>query len=316
MSPILHSTISGFAALTLQNDVVRATVIPELGGRIWELRDVVRGVDWIWHRPDVPLQRCAPGDEYDSVWAGGWEELFPNDAQGSFEGRTLPDHGEWWTRSWTVAEIDDGDTPRILLESRMNVCRARCTKEISLPKGASRVDVRYSIVSEESLPFHFLFKQHVPVSIAPGYRLVLPDGLVTPVDAAFSRIVASPEPTRWPSQSRHPAALADLSHVPSRESRLQEFVYVSELPAGTFRVVDASRGASVDMSWDLTTMPFLWLFISYGGWRDVYTVVVEPCTNMPKDLAQAVALRQSAVLHPGQRFETWMSVAVGAAVPE
>ena len=52
------------------------------------------------------LARSQPGAVYDDVWAGGWEELFPNDAPGRFEGRELPgpwrmvdaSNGQSWTR--------------------------------------------------------------------------------------------------------------------------------------------------------------------------------------------------------------------------
>jgi hypothetical protein len=108
-----HATVSrdvvgGFEVLVLENSQVRASVIPSLGGRVWELLDRVRGRQWIWHREDVPLAVSPSGTSYDDVWAGGWEELFPNDAPGDFEGRALPDHGEWWTTAWTVAEASDG----------------------------------------------------------------------------------------------------------------------------------------------------------------------------------------------------------------
>lgn len=101
---IVHGLVAGFESLTLQNGIVRAVVLPSLGGRVWELEDCRRGRQWIWHRPGVPLAATAPGDAYDDVWAGGWEELFPNDAPGPFDGRALPDHGEWWALPWTVVE--------------------------------------------------------------------------------------------------------------------------------------------------------------------------------------------------------------------
>src|SRR5688500_19902664 len=86
-SPRMNATVTrgvadGFEALVLENSRIRASVIPSLGGRVWELLDRARGRQWIWHREDVPLAASAAGASYDDVWAGGWEELFPNDAPG------------------------------------------------------------------------------------------------------------------------------------------------------------------------------------------------------------------------------------------
>ena len=316
MSPIQRSNIQGHSAFSLSNGMAQVSVIPDLGGRIWELRDLVRGVQWIWHRPAFPLVLVAPHSEYDAVWAGGWEELFPNDAPGEFEGRLLPDHGEWWTRRWIVEEVDDGDSPRILLSARMDVCRAVCTKEISLARGSARVDINYSIVSEEPQPFHFLFKQHLPIAISAGCRILLPGGTVQAVDPLFSGVLAADGQSQWPSIARLASGVPDLSHVPTAGIGLQEFVYVADLPSASCGVVDYSKSARITMSWEHSTMRYLWLFMSYGGWRDTFTLVVEPCTNMPKDLVRARELGQAALLRPGERFTTRASVTLDGVVDE
>lgn len=311
---VTHRRVEGHDAIVLDDGRVRATVLPALGGRVWTLEDLARDVQWIWHRPAVPLAEHAMGADYDAVWAGGWEELFPNDAAGPFEGRDLPDHGEWWTLRWAVVREDATPSPRVVLAARSTVRRARLEKEISLDADAAAVRIRYRIVSEEPTPFHFLFKQHLPLTLGPGCRLVIPGGTVSAVDPSFGTLLAAPGPSAWPPAIR-PGG--DLSLVQPAESRSREFVYLRDLAAGWCGADDPTRHASIRMHWDVGAMPYLWLFISYGGWRDVHTVVVEPCTNLPKDLGEAVRRGQSARLGPGERFETEVRVAVGAlgAVP-
>jgi hypothetical protein len=81
--------------------------------------------------------------------------------------------------------------------------------------------------------------------------------------------------------------------------------------------VDHEAGASLRLAFDRRDFPFAWLFLSYGGWRDVYTAVLEPCTNMPKDLGEAVRAGQAACLEPGATFQTQVAVTLGdlAALP-
>lgn len=90
--------------------------------------------------------------------------------------------------------------------------------------------------------------------------------------------------------------------------------YVSELPQSWCGVDDVGSGASIRMRFD-HRMPFLWLFLSYGGWRHCYTAVLEPCTNMPKDLAEAVRKGQSARLDAGAVFRTSVAVTMAALGP-
>lgn len=301
---ISTSTVDGFDAVVMENERIRVTVLPALGGRIWECVDLRQGTQWIWHRDDVPLAEHDANVEYDAVWAGGWEELFPNDAATSFEGRELPDHGEWWNRRWSVESVSDAPVPTLRLACSMRVVRARCTKEIRLPAGQAAVEVSYRIESEEETPVHFLFKQHLPIQVTPSCRIVAPGGMVTAVDPTFSGLMPDADPRPWPVATDG----VNLDVVRPRESRTQEFVYIRDLPESWCAIEDPARRSALRMEWDARQLPFLWLFITYGGWRDAYTVVLEPCSNLPKELHEAVRLCQSAVLRAGEVFETRVTV--------
>ncbi len=86
----------------------------------------------------------ASGADYDDVWAGGWEELFPNDAAGDFEGRELPDHGEWWTMAWAVECDTDEAAVRVTLTATSQIVKAACTKEFTLAHGAAELTASLS----------------------------------------------------------------------------------------------------------------------------------------------------------------------------
>lgn len=307
-----RTTVAGYEALVLENAHLRAVILPALGGRVWTLDDLPRGRQWIWHRGTVPLTACRPGASYDDVWAGGWEELFPNDAAGPFEGRDLPDHGEWWTMAWDAATAEDDDGVSVTLTAQAHIVRAACTKTFRLAHDGAALSVAYAIQSLEDRPFHFLFKQHLPVQITSACRLALPGGRVEAVDPAFGTVLPGPGPFEWAAPDAAGSPAGDLRPVPPAASQSREFVYVSALPEPWCGVDDTEAGASLRMTFDAGVFPFTWLFLSYGGWRDVYTAVLEPCTNKPKDLAEAVRRGQSARLSPGETFRAEVVVRLGA----
>jgi hypothetical protein len=308
---VSQASIGAFEAIVLENAYVRALIIPELGGRVWELEDRVRGRQWIWHREDVPLKISHMGAAYDDVWAGGWEELFPNDAPCFFEGRYLPDHGEWWATRWIVDGSSSGSTAYVRLSAKSSVLKASYVKEFSLECDAETLSARYSIRSHEDRPLHFLFKQHLAINITPDCRLWMPGGQVQAVDSLFGTMLPGGDQFNWPI-ARKGEKIIDLRAIPHPSSKEREFVYVRNLPEPWCGVQDRRQGASIQMNFNSHQLPFVWLFLSYGGWRNLYTVVLEPCSNLPKDLAEAVRLGQSAKLEPGQLFETTVSITLAA----
>jgi hypothetical protein len=130
---------------------------------------------------------------------------------------------------------------------------------------------------------------------------------VEPVDPAFSTVLPSGDGFEWPVPLAT-GELVDLRQIPPASSGLQEFVYVRDLPHGWCGVEDSQRCATLRMNFDVNAFPYVWLFLTYGGWRNLYTAVLEPCSNMPKQLADAVRVGQAALLMPGQEFVTTVSV--------
>ena len=310
---VTKTRVGAFDAFVIENALIRATVIPELGGRIWELLDRVRDRQWIWHREGVSLDAARSGGSYDDVWAGGWEELFPNDAPGEFEGQILPDHGEWWSTAWTVAAIVDGAHAVLRLVAELHARNVSCVKEIRLARDSETIQVSYRIESMEKNAFHFLFKQHFPVAISRSCELTLPGGQVSAVDPAFGTLLPGPGPFPWPLAGHDEASAVDLRQV-SATGTDREFIYVSELGENWCGVDDLEARASLRMRFD-DQLPFVWLFLTYNGWRDCFTAVLEPCTNMPKNLNQAVRDGTSARLEPGKVFHTRVEVTAGKLIP-
>lgn len=309
---VSRTVVSDHEALAIESTRLRAVVIPSLGGRVWELHDRIQDRPWIWHRQDVGLAPSPLGSSYDDVWAGGWEELFPNDAPAEFEGRSLPDHGEWWTTAWNVAELSDGAEAVVRLVAESQVRRTRCEKEFRLKAESDTLHISYRIENREADAFHFLFKQHLPIALNPSCELVVPGGRVTAVDPSFGTLLRGPGPFDWPVASGEESDHVDLRRVRSHSDTAREFVYVTDLEESWCGVDDLDRGASLRMQFDRRQLPYLWLFLTYGGWRNCYTAVLEPCTNMPKDLSEAVRAGRSARLEAGGVFQTSVAVTVCA----
>src|ERR1700686_1031165 len=288
-----------FKVVELENKLVRTSLFPELGGKLWNLWHKPTRTQWLWHNPNVGLKAAPLGACYDDNWAGGWEELFPNDAPGEFMGRDLPDHGEWWKQpwQWELAE-ESRERVSIHLWRESALTHSSSEKWITLEAEKARVSIRYRIINLGSEPLYSLFKQHLAVAVTPAHRLELPGGKMTPVDLEFSNRIGIDGTFEWPFAIGTNGEPVDLSILPPNELAQREFVYAYDLPAGWCGVVDPRTGVRLRLHFDREVFPYTWLFMTFGGWRDLYTVVLEPCTNMPKDLNTAFRLGQCSSLGP------------------
>ncbi|WP_414590018.1 hypothetical protein [Scytonema sp. PCC 10023] len=78
--------------ITLLNSEIKLTIRPDLGGRIDQLQDLQTEHQWLWHPKgydESQTRTLAFLSSFDDNWTGGWDEIFPNDAAGVFQGRHL-----------------------------------------------------------------------------------------------------------------------------------------------------------------------------------------------------------------------------------
>lgn len=285
----------------LTTDRLAVTVAPALGGRITEITDLENGRQWLWRNSRVPLGPVPDGSHYDDVWQGGFEELFPNDAPTDLGGLDLPDHGELWSSRWDIVEEhEDG----ITLTIDGPVTGVNVTKSLEVENG--KLSIRYRLSNDGGRPLPHMFKLHPAMAVNEHCTLDLPGGIVEKVEDGFGNLLADGTgEAEWPT-------VGDLDRCRPQSSETNEFVYVSSLAEGWCGVTDAAAGSWIRFDYPLEVFPFTWLFITYGGWNDHNVVVLEPCTNYPKDLHLAVANGTSAELISGVPIEFEVIVTVGS----
>ena len=284
--------------LTLENSEIRLVVRPDLGGRIDQLDDLKTGHSWLWHPPHYNAEKTRSltvGVSFDDYWTGGWDEVFPNDAAGTFQGRNLADHGELWSQRWKVL----AETPLSLtLGYQCQTVPIWVEKIIQVDENQPAASLVYNFQnqSEEQIPC--LFKHHAAIAIEAGDEILLPDCWVEPAFLEFSKIISQPGKTRFPKAIGAKGEEVDLRIMPPPSSKLQEFYYSSDLSEGFCGIRHQRTQSSLRMTFDTAAFPYVWMFQSYGGWQDHYVVVVEPCTTLPSDLEAACRNHTVALLGP------------------
>ena len=300
-----HWSYRGLQALVLENDQLRAVILPELGAKLWSLTYKPVDREMLWQHPRVHPRPVPFGATYDDWFCGGWDELFPNDAPVTVGGESYPDHGEVWSMPFEWEVIDHSERAITIRLDRSGVVTAtRMEKWITLCAGEPLLHFRHRFQNDGPFPLDFIWKLHPALRITPQSRIDLPAQRVL-VDEGFrDRLGAEVVEFRWPNARASTGAAVDMRRIPSPESATCDFFYAVELDAGWCALTDTGEHVGFGLVFDPQVLSSVWVFGAYRGWRGLYMTILEPCTGFPYRLDEAIAGGRHSHLDPGASLET------------
>jgi galactose mutarotase-like enzyme len=307
--------LHGLQALVLENARLRVTVLPELGGKIWSIVSKSHDREMLWHHPRMIPRRAHYGATYDNWFCGGWDEVFPNDYPVEIAGEAYPDHGEVWSlpAAWEVIEASAGSVS-IGLEHRGIALPTAFRKVLTLRRDEPTLRLAYEIANDGAAPLDVHWKSHPALPVAPGARLHLPIRRVID-DEDFGERFAERE-FSWPIAPRRDGSQVDLRELPDPDSATSQFYYGIGVTAGRAAIHYPAEGVGFGLSFDPHVLDSVWVFGTYGGWRGLNAVIIEPCTGYPANLAEAIANRSVLTLAPRATVATGLTARVLAGEAE
>ncbi len=320
----------GMRVLFLENELVRIGVLLDKGADIFQWLHKPSDTDFLWRspngllRPDrsTPTRASASGAFLDA-YHGGWQEIFPGGGPVDYHGAELGLHGEVTSLGWDYEIL--ADTPeQVSVRLAVNCIRTpfRLERTLRLEKGSLALFIDEALTNLSPEPQEFMWGHH-PAFGAPflhaGVKLCIPAAKAqahTPQFLASSAL----EPGRefdWPIASPARAgAPIDLSVVKGPSAGFGELIYLKELSAGWFAVLDPEKKLGVGLAWPVEMFPYLWLWQVYGKapgypWYDrAYVVALEPWTSIPNNLNQAIATGNQKFIKGGETLRVSLTATV------
>lgn len=299
----------GLQAIVLDNGRLRIVVLPELGGKVWELHDLASGRQLLWHHPRLTPRPVPFASGYDDVFFGGWDELFPNDVPEVVADEPYPDHGEIWTLPWSWSVESSSDAVSVTLSVSTPISTCTLTKKITLGKGDTHLRVSSSVTNLGGSDLPFMWKQHLAMNVDSPARIDMPAGDVLLGDFGSPRAGAAGEAYAWPYLVDGVGVAHDMRHTLPQSSGASEFQYATALSAGWCALTQAD-GTGLGLAFDPEVFRSVWTFASYGGWRGLQVAILEPCTGYPISLADGIATGTHQVLPAGSTISTSLTAAV------
>jgi hypothetical protein len=298
------------AAITLENDSLRVRVLPESGGNITSFFDTKSEVEFLLqpsqsYRCQQPL---GPWDRFENSACAGIDDCLPSVGACDPEtpGGPVPDHGDFWRLRWDVVSASGSDSVSmaatgysrpLLFEKRLDL-------------RTSSLDIHYRIRNEGDSPVPFLYALHPLFAIDPEDRVVLPPEVYTVrvESSRHDRVGAGHSVIDWPKPGG-PGSALDLSRTQAISASTAEMLYTGRLQTGWCGLYRAKSGQGIAVRFDARQLPYLGLWLCYGGWPEgnvrplQYAVALEPTVAPWGTLSSALENRQAPVLAAQSSFE-------------
>lgn len=306
--------------IELDNGTLRVEITPDRGAEVRFLGRSDGGVNALatydWRTPVPASATSTYGStllDWMSAYRGGWQELFPNAGlESEHDGVPLPFHGEVSANAWEVVELGQ-DWVVVRTAARLPLVLER---RMMLAAETSALRIEEVAVNEGAREVPFVWAHHPAFVTHAGMVVDLPAGPATAgdgIETDEADIVPGATGT-WPHLPARNSGVIDLSVVP--EGPVQRLAYLHDRPQAWAALRDVERGSGVALAWDQVTFPHLWVFQQietpgfpwYGRER---LLALEPASYWPAyGLAHAIERGQEHRLGPGERRDTWITLAL------
>ena len=215
----------------------------------------------------------------------------------------LPDHGEFWSQpaEWQVLDASPQQAA-LHFSSYGRVLPTRFEKIVTLQAGEPFVRLRYRYTNLGTAPIDFLWNIHPALAVSPDSWLDVPaaGGLTDPWRE--SRFPGGTR-FRWPTITDRSGVQADLRRVDPPRADGADMHYLVDVREGWYAVTDRRLKTGFALWFPKEVFHHVWLFRALGGWRGLYTLILEASTGYPYDLDVARQNGTCASLPAGQTLE-------------
>lgn len=286
---IVPTTVGGMKGFVLENEKVRVVLTPEFGARILSLIYKPTETEFAWHNPRVPVMRPTYKPEFEDM--SGLFDCVPTCEGCTVKGRKLPMYGEVASEPWRVLRTERrGRSIAVKMQRKCEVYPLLVHKSLTISKNEPTLTLNYRLtnLSDDTLEYHY--SGHNTLQINPNYRIVLPPE-VTKVKRGMTitdRLGDLGDEIPWPTTTDRSGNTVDLSKAGQPCEGTGENLYTPKVKESWAAAFNESRKEAIGFSFPADVLPYILVWINWGGYGGYYHMALEPSTGRPDNLEVAV----------------------------
>jgi galactose mutarotase-like enzyme len=284
-------TLNGLQTIVMENELLRTSILVDLGARIHEFVYKPLDRDFFWHNPRIEPRTPVFQADIDAWLSGGMDEAIPTGHPTTYRNELYPYIGELWSLRWDYDIVQrEPEVVEVHLWRYAPISPLRVDRWMLLRRDEPLLHMRHRVTNLSSETFDFLWGLHPCWDVRPTTRFDLPAGEMLIEDSAPNDRLG-PKGTRyqWPFATEAATGrVVDVRQMPPPNSGTGEFQFATQLKAGWLAVTDTQALAGAGLIFPNEIFKAAWLWTCAGNWRGYYVGALEAWTGYPQKLHDAV----------------------------
>lgn len=317
----------GMRMVTLENEVLRISVIADKGTDIYEFQYKPSGIDFMYRSPFVLrnpglFKATLPTGEgaFHDNYHGGWQEILPTGGIPTMvKGAKFGYHGEVSLIPWDYSvNVDTPECVEVLFTTRTYRTPFYIEKSLRLERYRPVLYISEKLINEGMEEMSLMWGHHPSIGrnfIEKGCVIDLPPCKIysRPIDPT-SRLIESCGDI-WPNAGSR-SGIVDLSKIPSREECTHDLSFLYDMEDSWYAIRNPRLKLSFGLRWSRDIWPYLWFWQVYGGaygygfYGRSYNIALEPFSSFPDSYNDAMKAGRLISMQPGESKKARLTASI------
>jgi galactose mutarotase-like enzyme len=324
---IAEYVFRGMRAVSLENELLRVTVLADKGTDVYEFLYKPLDLDLMYRSPFVLRNPALFGASapngvgaFHDNYHGGWQEILPTGGSPTrVKGAEFGYHGEVALIPWDYSVLgDDPECVEILFKTRTYRTPFYIEKTLRLERHRAALMIRERLVNEGMEEMSLMWGHHPAIGrnfIEEGCRIDLPPCRVYAQKICHTSRLGDTDGADWPIIETKDGPV-DLGIVPSRDMQSHDVCFLYDLKDGWYAVRNPRLKLGFGMRWSKEAWPYLWFWQVYGGafgygfYGRSYHLALEPFSSYPDSYEAAGQKGTLLYMRPGECREARLTATV------
>lgn len=282
MFKIYESRFKEFKSIVMENEMLKAVVIPELGSKMASLVRKKTNREFLYQARWEKFKAPIYSDNYEKYDLSGFDEMFPTVIECPYprypwKGIVLPDHGEVWSIPWDY-EIKDDCIHMWVYGVRMSY---KLEKWLTFSK-YNILKIEYRLENLSPMEMKYIWCAHI-LKVCSVYTKILFPKCVSHIintETFSDRLGDFGTVHLWPITKGIDGNDIRLDEVRSQDvNKCEKFFAYQKLTEGWCAIYHKDTNEVFGLSYPVEKVPYLGLWISEGGLDGHYHLALEPATG-------------------------------------